>query len=590
MSHAHDDHFAGLTALMRADHRIRFLAHPLVRLSVTKKLCALTSMIEDQFGDYFDVVDLRLDRWNDIHSLEVKPIFSPHPVETTVFFFRALSEDGYRVYAHFADIAGLDVLENMVTGDASSPGITEDFYRQVGKKYRQRAHLKKLDIGGGMIHGMAADFASDRSERIILAHTSRELTRQEKLIGSGTSFGMVDTLISTHQDYVRKISYTILSSYLPDLTKDKVDLLLNHPIESYNPKTILLKSGESSRYVHFILTGDVERIRPHSETTSTLSVGGCFGETFGPETIGSTDTYRAINFVQALKIPFSIFAHVTQEHRLCKEMEQLWKKRAFLQDTWLLGEELSAKLQIEIAREMTAETLPARQQVPKENRTGLYVIREGAAALCLEDEPLQELGRGDFIGSHKLLFGIPTLFRLHSEESVSLYHIPIHCLADIPIIRWKLYESYLKRMRRMMERQMAEGTLFLWRGAYDTGISDMDEEHRKLFEIARNLYLEVRSPTGGARVEDCFQQLQTRMESHFQAEERLMEAHGYPGAENHRTMHRDYLREVVRKEKRQNDASLSLEEINVFFRNWMIHHVLTEDRKLGLFLRRKTTT
>ena len=137
MSHAHDDHFAGLTALMRADHRIRFLAHPLVRLSVAKKLCALTSMTEDQFGDYFDVVDLRLDRWNDIHSLEVKPIFSPHPVETTVFFFRALSEDGYRVYAHFADIAGLDVLENMVTGDASSPGITEDFYRQVGKKYRQ---------------------------------------------------------------------------------------------------------------------------------------------------------------------------------------------------------------------------------------------------------------------------------------------------------------------------------------------------------------------------------------------------------------------------------------------------------------------
>jgi hemerythrin len=46
----------------------------------------------------------------------------------------------------------------------------------------------------------------------------------------------------------------------------------------------------------------------------------------------------------------------------------------------------------------------------------------------------------------------------------------------------------------------------------------------------------------------------------------------------------------VRKEKRQTDASLSLEEIMVFFRNWMIHHVLTEDRKLGMFLRRKTTT
>lgn len=40
-THAHDDHFCGLTTLMQADHRIKHLATPLVRASVAKKWAAL---------------------------------------------------------------------------------------------------------------------------------------------------------------------------------------------------------------------------------------------------------------------------------------------------------------------------------------------------------------------------------------------------------------------------------------------------------------------------------------------------------------------------------------------------------------------
>ena len=36
-THAHDDHFAGLPALIRSDHRIKYYATPLIRASVTKK-------------------------------------------------------------------------------------------------------------------------------------------------------------------------------------------------------------------------------------------------------------------------------------------------------------------------------------------------------------------------------------------------------------------------------------------------------------------------------------------------------------------------------------------------------------------------
>jgi len=42
-THAHDDHLAGLTTLMRSDHKIKYFAAPLVRATVINKLYALAS-------------------------------------------------------------------------------------------------------------------------------------------------------------------------------------------------------------------------------------------------------------------------------------------------------------------------------------------------------------------------------------------------------------------------------------------------------------------------------------------------------------------------------------------------------------------
>ena len=64
-------------------------------------------MVKFDIYDFFDVHDLQPGIWNDIEDLEVMPVTSPHPVETTIFTFRALAEDGYRSYAHLADLISL---------------------------------------------------------------------------------------------------------------------------------------------------------------------------------------------------------------------------------------------------------------------------------------------------------------------------------------------------------------------------------------------------------------------------------------------------------------------------------------------------
>jgi Metal-dependent hydrolases of the beta-lactamase superfamily III len=71
-THAHDDHFAGLTTLIHTNHKIKYYSTQMVRASVTKKLSSLMSIEESVFAEYFEVFDLEFDEWNNIDGLEVK--------------------------------------------------------------------------------------------------------------------------------------------------------------------------------------------------------------------------------------------------------------------------------------------------------------------------------------------------------------------------------------------------------------------------------------------------------------------------------------------------------------------------------------
>ena len=179
-THSHDDHFAGLPTLMQTDHRIRYFATPLVRAAVTKKLTAMLGVAEREFEHYFDVQDLAFDQWNKIGGLEVRPIFSPHPVETTCFYFRAMGPEGYKTYGHMADIASFSVLESMVTDDETAPGMSEARLARTKYEYHVPTNVKKIDIGGGLIHGAALDFKDDPSERIIWRIPTVNIRRKKR--------------------------------------------------------------------------------------------------------------------------------------------------------------------------------------------------------------------------------------------------------------------------------------------------------------------------------------------------------------------------------------------------------------------------
>jgi len=445
-THCHDDHFSGLTTLIRTDHRVKYFATPLVRASVFKKLSALISIDEEMITNLFDVHDLVCDEWNDIEGLEIRPFLSPHPVENTVMSFRAFWEGRYLTYAHLADIASFDVLKEMISEPDAPMGISQACFDRTRKEYLTHVELKKIDIGGGMIHGQASDFQRDKSDKIILAHQSLPLTSFQKEIGSSAPFGVVDVLIPDRSDNLRRFAFEFLRVYLEPLDRHYLRTLLNCPITKFRPGSIILKKGQITDNIFLVLTGNVEKINSKEGIYNIISAGGLVGEHSGMHTSLSNFTYRSISFVSALRLPSKLYVRFIRRGGLYNRIERLYEGREFLERTWLLGESISPSVQNRIVDAMSAHKHKKRQSAFEGLTPGsIGVVKSGEYERLVDGEVIEKLGIGSFFGEEQVLFRATPKFEYTAKESSSVYEIPGDIIFDIPILMWKLLETHERR-------------------------------------------------------------------------------------------------------------------------------------------------
>ncbi len=443
-THAHDDHFAGLTALMRAGRRIRYFSTPLVRASVARKLAALIGM-EGQFDNFFDVQDLVFDKWNDVNGLEIMPIFSPHPVETNIFVFRTLWAEGYRTYAHFADIVSLSVLKGMVTDQQEMPGLSQQAFERTRAAYLAPYDLKKIDIGGGMIHGDAKDFREDTSARILLAHRATELTPEEKEIGSSASFGTVDVLVAGVSEGLRRNAFGYLEANLPGVSFHDLRMLINHPIMDINPGAIFLKEGETPLEVLLLLSGRVEKIRTRDNFFGSLSAGSLIGDDAMLNNSASLYTYRASSFVRVLKLPTLLYAEVLRRNGLLGRVRRVADMCNFLNMTSLFSEGLPVAVLGRIIDGATDRRFYSGQVIDGGDVEVINIIRSGLLERTRGSKEVDILRQNDFFGEEGAVLNVPSLFNLHALEETVVVQIPGYLVEDVPILRWKIFESFQQR-------------------------------------------------------------------------------------------------------------------------------------------------
>lgn len=445
-THAHDDHFAGLPALISAGHRIKYFATPVVRHSVTKKLAALMSIDERLFGMFFDICDLAEGRWNDCDGMEVMPIYSPHPVENNIFIFRAMDDDGFKTYAHWADIASMDVLRKLVSSPPASEVLPPDFVESIRTRYLTPTSIKKLDTGGGMIHGEPLDFASDTSEKIILAHRAGPFSRQELEIGSQTSFGAVDILISTSQDYLRQRAYRFLNGLFPEATPDKLNALMRASIETYNAGSIILKRGAVSQKVYLLLTGTVEYSHEDFSTTFSVATGSILGARALFQDEPLTDSWRATSAVRLMGMSVNSLRAFLQTLGWHGVVRARVADIEFLQQTWLFGTQISSTKHARLAANRQLSYLAIGDRLVPPSKPCLYILRDGELGLINENmQTMEVLHPGEFIGEELFLGHAPRAWQAIALKPCELVALDTPEISNIPIVLWKLLEIYEKR-------------------------------------------------------------------------------------------------------------------------------------------------
>jgi hemerythrin len=446
-THAHDDHFNGLTALLRSDHKIKYFSTALVRKSVLAKLSSLLTMPEEHFFHYFDVRTLQDDIWNNIDGLEVMPVYSPHPVETSVLFFRVLWNAGYKTYAHLSDTTSFRVLESMVTDNPKKSGISRSFLEKIKKVYLTAVDLKKVDIGGGLIHGDAQDYRGDESKRIILSHTSNGLTDEQKIIGSSATFGVDNVLIRGQENYLLSVAAYYLRTFFPSLPEYEIRLFLSCPFEVFNPGTILVKDGEKNADIYLIVSGVTEFIVFQHGINSKLAGGTMVGDVSGIFGSESRGTYRALSSVQAIRFSADFYVDVLKRNGLYEDAIRHIVLRNFLQDTWLFGEQITWPVRNSIASNMTRETYKKDGFFPTEAGSPLYLIEDGEAEVSSRNGLVEKIGPGDFFGEEGIIFGSSGRFKACVSKAAAVWRIPGSLISEIPVVRWKMRETFERRVR-----------------------------------------------------------------------------------------------------------------------------------------------
>lgn len=131
----------------------------------------------------------------------------------------------------------------------------------------------------------------------------------------------------------------------------------------------------------------------------------------------------------------------------------------------------------------------------------------------------------------------------------------------------------------------------IWDKSNAIGVKPIDRQHEKFFGIINELLaLSQQKQTQRRDLEAIILQLVGYAQLHFSTEERFFKKSGYPGAKAQIQAHQQYqakMTELISKldNPRTNLFRLS-EEVANFSVHWLTRHLLREDRRYAIWLKK----
>ena len=139
-----------------------------------------------------------------------------------------------------------------------------------------------------------------------------------------------------------------------------------------------------------------------------------------------------------------------------------------------------------------------------------------------------------------------------------------------------------KKVQHFKKNKLGLRALFTWREDYKLHHTEIDEEHKKLFQIALKA-LNYRNDTDlKSNIKSVIIELNEYMKFHFDHEEEFMDSIGYPEIEQHKSMHENIIIQI--NDLIRNIASYSLVEFEkklmTYIDIWLVNHIIFEDKKV----------
>ncbi len=123
-----------------------------------------------------------------------------------------------------------------------------------------------------------------------------------------------------------------------------------------------------------------------------------------------------------------------------------------------------------------------------------------------------------------------------------------------------------------------------WDNCYSVFVPEMDEEHKNIIKIINQLDEAIHEEKEREITGDIISQLIEYCKTHFAHEEQFLSEIGYPKLEKHQGLHTG-LSDVTKLFQNEYNAgqTVSAEKLMVFLWNWLLDHIMSEDKAYGLF-------
>ncbi len=125
-----------------------------------------------------------------------------------------------------------------------------------------------------------------------------------------------------------------------------------------------------------------------------------------------------------------------------------------------------------------------------------------------------------------------------------------------------------------------------WNPNLAVGVELIDEQHKKWFKMADQLFEAGRNRRAGEYIVQMFHFLEDYTKKHFGDEEKYMQSIRYPEYEAQKAMHAAFIKELAALKSNFDQSGGNITVIldaNQMVLSWLTNHISKQDRKIGDF-------